>query len=297
MTFWGGSRLATHGRAQRIVQPFEDDRIDCSAYELTLGAEAYVTPRHGDDPRQNLKLKLNPAEVEQIGAAVQVKGGGTVVIPPGQFALLLTEEIISLPASVMGFISLKLKPKFKGLINVSGFSVDPGFEGRLIFSVYNAGPSVIRFARGDRLFQLWIADLSEGTPEADDGLENRKRRKPGYADIPSEVVADVAQERHSLQALADRVDELSNQVKLFSALAAGMAVAAGLFFAAIKLLPDCTGTTSELCASNHQDQMPDQAIRSTSGPNPLELPNPSNSIGSSTSVGAGDGRPQQSQGN
>ena len=59
---------------------------------------------------------------------------------PGQFAFLLTDEIVEVPDSAMALISIKAKIKWRGLINVSGFHVDPGFKGRLIFSVYNAGP-------------------------------------------------------------------------------------------------------------------------------------------------------------
>lgn len=229
MTFWGGSRLATEAKNGKFVEPFDEGRIDCSAYELALGAEAYVTPRYGDKESANEKRRLDAAQVEEIGGTLRTKGGGTVTIPPGQFALLLTEEVVSLPANVMGFISLKLKPKFRGLINVSGFHVDPGFVGRLIFSVYNAGPSAIQFDRGDRLFQLWIADVSGSD------LQSHKRTKSGYSNIPSELISRVSRERHSLQALSERVDELGQQVKLYSAVAAGVVTAVGLALAMARM--------------------------------------------------------------
>lgn len=243
MTFWGGSRLATEAKDGKFVEPFDETRIDCSAYELALGAEAYVTPRYGDKANVNEKKRLEPALIERIGETSRTKGGGTVTIPPGQFALLLTEEIVALPANVMGFISLKLDPKFRGLINVSGFHVDPGFKGRLIFSVYNAGPSEIQFDRGDRLFQLWIADVSG--PQ----LENHQRIKQGYANIPSDLISKVSRERHSLQALSERVDDLGFQVKLYTAVAAGVATAAALFFGLMK-----SGLLDLTHAAEHQKQ-------------------------------------------
>ncbi len=223
MTFWGGSRLLEEGRA--IVKPFDRHRIDCSNYELALGSEAYVTPQHGDNPRNNVKKRLDVNYTEMVWGRERMIGGGTVIIPPGQFALLLTEEEVALPAAVMGFISLKSDPKFRGLINVSGFHVDPGFTGRLIFSVYNAGPSSIHLDRGDRLFQLWIADLSG------DNLEEFKREKVGYTVIPSDVISQVSRERHSLQALSERVDGLVTQVRIFSTVAGGMAAAVAVFAA------------------------------------------------------------------
>lgn len=83
------------------------------------------------------------------------------VIEPGQFALLITKEIISIPASKLGFISVKAGIKFRGLINVSGFHVDPGFHGRLKFSVYNAGSRAITLEEGQRMFPLWLSEFTE----------------------------------------------------------------------------------------------------------------------------------------
>ena len=260
MTFWGGSRLAKEGKAKKIVVPFDDDRIDCSAYELTLGAEAYVTPKYGDDLRKNTKELLKQAETEKIGDKTRTKGGGTVIIPPGQFALLLTEEIVSIPSDALGFISLKLDPKLRGLINVSGFHVDPGFKGRLIFSAYNAGPSAIPLDRGDRLFQLWIADLSG------DNLGSYTRSKPGFANIPSDFVAKVSRERHSLQALSDRVDGLANQVRVYSAIAAAIIAALSILAAVQKLgwleLNDSASSDQGITAAtdpSDPSQMPETA--------------------------------------
>ena len=58
MAFWGGARLAEEGAALAVVVPFDASRIDCSAYTLTLGAEAFVTPSYGDNPREYLLTPL-----------------------------------------------------------------------------------------------------------------------------------------------------------------------------------------------------------------------------------------------
>jgi hypothetical protein len=42
-------------------------------------------------------------------------------IPPGQFAFLLTKEVVSVPADALAFISIRVKTKFRGLVNVSGW--------------------------------------------------------------------------------------------------------------------------------------------------------------------------------
>jgi dCTP deaminase len=54
---------------------------------------------------------------------------------------------------------MRSRYKFRGLINVSGFSVDPGYSGKLLFSVYNAGPSPVHLTEGERWFTIFFADL------------------------------------------------------------------------------------------------------------------------------------------
>ncbi len=237
MTFWGGQRLSTDGATRKIVDPFDASKIDCSAYTLTLGAEAYVTPHYGANPRESIKLYLSETETVKLGRAQRTRGGGVVVIPPGQFGFLLTEETIFIPPDTMGFISLKSKPKFGGLINVSGFHVDPGFRGKLIFSVFNAGPKSLHFARGDQLFLLWIADLSF-TEEPEKAKELFRKEGVGFAEIPSELVTTVAAENHSLQSLAARVENLTRRVTIIGAVAAALAAVFALLASWMAFVPD-----------------------------------------------------------
>lgn len=231
MAFWGGAKLLDKVEKQNIVTPFDSGKIDCSAYTLTLGAEAFVTPSYGDDLRENLKKTLAEPVVETFGDHQSLRGGGTIVIPPGQFAFLLTEEVVSIPKNVMGFISLKSKAKFRGLINVSGFHVDPGFTGRLIYSVFNAGPAALHLSRGDNLFLLWLADLSGKTEEP------FYKTGSGYVEIPSDLVSDVSRETHSLQALSDQLTTISEQFRTIKNVAGGVAVSLGLIVAFLALKP------------------------------------------------------------
>lgn len=46
-------------------------------------------------------------------------------------------------------------------MDVSGFHIDPGYRGKLIYAVYNAGPSRICLREGDILFKLWIAEIDQ----------------------------------------------------------------------------------------------------------------------------------------
>ncbi|WP_157607495.1 dCTP deaminase domain-containing protein [Runella limosa] len=124
------------------IDKFESERIAEAAYELCLGNEVYLT-----DSTSGKKELLDEKNSQ-------------VVIKSGQFALLLTQENVKIPLDKIAFISIKFSQKIKGLVNISGFHVDPGFDGKIIFSVYNAGPTTIILDKGKPYFMIWFSELS-----------------------------------------------------------------------------------------------------------------------------------------
>jgi dCTP deaminase len=145
MTFWSGEKLAE--RLPDLIAPFDEASIDCASYRLRVGSESYVTPPGGEN-------RVNSNTKQQLALRAPI------LIPPGQFGFLVTEEEVRIPTDTLGFISIRAKLKSRGLVNVSGFHVDPGYNGRIIFAVFNAGPAPIHLARGDDCFlmaQLYMA--------------------------------------------------------------------------------------------------------------------------------------------
>lgn len=134
--------------------------------------------------------------------------GDLVAIRSGEFALLITEEKIKIPFDVMGFISMRFKYKRKGLINVSGFHVDPGYNGKLIFSVYNAGPNDIIVRRYDPLFMIFFEKLSEAVDERE------YKPKAGYSNIPSDMISDIMGSSVTLSNNAAKIEKLEFYFKV-----------------------------------------------------------------------------------
>jgi dCTP deaminase len=175
MAFWSGQTLAR--KLPDMIADFDPARIDCAAYTLAMGSQYYVTPGKVDfDSRSAVVRELKDKEHFRI--------------PSGQFAFLLTKEVVRLPANVLAFISMKSKYKWRGLVNVSGFHVDPGFEGRLIFAVYNAGPSDIQIQRGDPIFLIWFCDLDSESEDKYRKTYNDAKRP--QESIPSDFASAVA---------------------------------------------------------------------------------------------------------
>lgn len=190
--FWSGGRLERE--LERIVVPFKPDKIDCSAYTLAIGGQVYISP-DGDHNKSRKIINLHRDESFEI--------------PSGQFAFIITDEILSIPRNVMAFINTKSRIKLRGLINISGFHVDPGYSGRIVFSVYNAGPSPIMLKQGDDFGLIWFSNT-------DDDFGSNYKTGTGYLTIGSDMVTQVPGSNLSLEVLRDRIDLL--QRRLFIAI-------------------------------------------------------------------------------
>ena len=130
------------------------------------------------------------------------------MIPPAQFAILYTDERVHIPDDVIGFISIKFGEKSKGLVNISGFHVDPGYSGRLKFCVYNAGNKIIHLGYGMQYFSLWFADLDEKTEDP----YPAKDRHAGQFRITPADREQMSEPCHSTYTLHNRIEKLEDQI-------------------------------------------------------------------------------------
>lgn len=191
MSFWSGEKLKEEV-GNCIIGQYDSDNIDCAAYTLHVGPEVFVTPDHYEsNPSQNTKRTLGEKEAFNI--------------PSGQFAFLLTEETISISNKCIAFISMKASTKFKGLVNVSGFHVDPGYKGRLVFSVFNAGPMPIKLQRGMPLFLMWLADLDRQT--------GKQKDHAPITELELKIIDPIHGPIFSPQAISESVKSFKNEIK------------------------------------------------------------------------------------
>ena len=133
-----------------------------------------------------------------------------------------------IPLNVLAFISIKASKKMNGLVNVSGFHVDPGFSGRLKFSVYNAGSQSTVLDVGVPLFPIWFYELPE--PNEDD----YHGKHYGQCSISSADVEQLQGQVSSPAALQKQIDDLRSTVSTWKALtasgfAAVLSAAIGIF--------------------------------------------------------------------
>lgn len=190
MSFWRAETLSI--KLPDLIEPFDSRAIDCAAYTLHVGHEVYVSPDQKiKNPNRHTKQKLT--------------NGECFTIPPGQFAFLVTRESVKVPDDALAFLSIKARIKFNGLINISGFHVDPGYSGKLLFSVLNAGPKPLHLQQGQELFLIWYADLDGPT-------SNKKQQDHGFNEIEPELINRISGEILSLQSLSDKQHILEKEL-------------------------------------------------------------------------------------
>lgn len=169
-----------------------------ASYDLRLGSEVLITPEK--HPKQ-------------------LKEGQTLNIEPGQFAVLTTKEYLEMPEDLLGFITVRFKYKSKGLVNISGFHVDPGFEGKLVFSVYNTGPSTVTLRSGDKVFSIFFAKIHPKT-RYEKGDYNKQKN------IPLDIIETFAGARvPSLQVLENKVNRNWTTIKIYGTIMIGIVLA------------------------------------------------------------------------
>src|SRR5690606_4718279 len=135
-----------------IPAPILIDCLDVNALkpanlDLTLGDEVYVTT-------DKVPTKLNTMGKD-----------GVVSVEPGEFGILMTHEYLFMPWDLMGYISVRLTHKQKGIVNISGFHVDPGYYGRLMFAIFNAGPNNVPLRYNDPVFMIMFNKLIDIPPD------------------------------------------------------------------------------------------------------------------------------------
>jgi len=159
------------------------------SYDLRLGKEAYLSSQkylqHLDSDRDS------------------------IVIEPGEFALLMTYESVNIPRDCVAFISLRFSYALKGLINISGFHVDPGYEGKLVFSVYNAGPNPVVMRYLDPVFMIVFASLDK--PALSRGKEVSFKE---ITQLKADWISAVKGPAVSLTRLNSKVERLSQLVNV-----------------------------------------------------------------------------------
>nr|WP_206203362.1 MULTISPECIES: dCTP deaminase [unclassified Thermococcus] len=147
-------------RKEILIEPFNEKSLQPAGYDLRVGKEAMVN-----------------------GEFIDVEREGKVVIPPKNYALVLTLERIKLPDDVMGDMKLRSSLAREGLMGSFAW-VDPGWDGNLTLGIFNASDEPVELAYGERFVQIAFIRLEgpaknpyRGNYQGSQHLVLSKRRK------------------------------------------------------------------------------------------------------------------------
>jgi len=183
-----------------LIEGGREDLVQEVCYDLCVGDEVYRSEEHLPEALSDTSPYF--------------------ILHPGQFALIKTFEIVKVPHDKVGLISIRSEYKFQGLVNVSGFHVDPTFRGNLIFALQNVGPNDIRLRYREPAFMIMWARLNEPYEPTESA-----RKRQGYPHIPARLMAQLGGGTITLSQLKREIDKLQTEVKLFAGLAIALILA------------------------------------------------------------------------
>lgn len=143
-----------HQIREEWISPFDPGLVESASYDLTLAGEALV-PVPLDEYERDYN-RWRDAEIERYDSEIwmRVRFNDEFVLRHLEFALFSTIEVVTLPASVAGYVSGKSRVARRGRqIEAAGF-VDPGFTGQLTLEVVNFNPYSQTFTVGQRIGQI-----------------------------------------------------------------------------------------------------------------------------------------------
>ena len=84
-----------------------------------------------------------------------------IVLQPGSAVIIETAESVQFPKSRFGQIVPKVSLLQNGLSNTSS-KIDPGYNGKLLITVFNLGKRKVFLKKGDKFCTLYVLDVKFG---------------------------------------------------------------------------------------------------------------------------------------
>jgi dCTP deaminase len=113
-------------------------------------------------PADGGRLVITPiADTSLQPASYDLRAEGDVSLQPGGCTLVSSLERVELPPDLAATLRCRSSYARRGLLLGGGF-VDPGFRGQLTLCLVNMGAEAIPLARGDRVVQMILHEVSGG---------------------------------------------------------------------------------------------------------------------------------------
>ncbi len=152
-----------------VITPFDQELVRENGIDLRLDNEVGRHPKHGDD------FVMDPTVEEHRAKSYEVfKNQDEIIIHPHEQILLSTNEEISVPNDLMGFVELRSTWARHGL-SMPPTIIDAGFSGNVTLEVINHSPYKIKLKPMQRFAHIIFAKTSSQVANAYSGQYKGQR--------------------------------------------------------------------------------------------------------------------------
>lgn len=149
------SILEAMERGHINIEPWQDSLLQPASVDLTLG-NSWLVPINVPAP---VTVKLRDAPYLELEVA-------TYKLPPGEFVLATTHEVVTLGNHTAAKFEGKSSLGRMGLMtHVTAGFIDPGFSGQITLEIYNCGPWELVLEAGIKIGQLVFTHLDTPASE------------------------------------------------------------------------------------------------------------------------------------
>lgn len=195
------------------IDPLADDQVQPASYDLRLGERAIITKTQDVE---RLRERVEESEVPEINVGAE----GSISVPAGGFALIVSRERVRLSTLYAGHLGLRSHFARKGLLLLSGLQVDPGFDGYLVLGLANVSPRSVYISYEEPVATLELHKLTEAASAAYSGAYAGQQTRPTIPRADADYLRtietmSVSDLTRALLRLSDNVSTLTRDVRVF----------------------------------------------------------------------------------
>ncbi len=169
-----------------IIEPQPDpESISGVTVDVRLGNKFRVFEGHNapfidiSGPKAEVQKALNSVMSDEI----ILEGDQPFILHPGELALAMTLESLTLPADIVGWLDGRSSLARLGLmVHVTAHRIDPGWSGNIVLEFINAGKLPLALRAGMQIGALNFETLSSAAQKPYNKRANAKYKDQNGAD-------------------------------------------------------------------------------------------------------------------
>ncbi|ABM00252.1 MULTISPECIES: dCTP deaminase [Shewanella] len=176
-----------------LIEPRpSNDAISGVSVDVRLGNQFRVFQDH---TAPFIDLSGPSAEVQAaldrvMSDKIDIKDGNAFFLHPGELALAVTLESVTLPADIVGWLDGRSSLARLGLmVHVTAHRIDPGWQGKIVLEFYNSGKLPLALRPGMTIGALNFERLSGPVSRP-----YNKRKNAKYKDQQEAVASRISQD-------------------------------------------------------------------------------------------------------